>query len=89
MSFLRFPGDRDYLGKGRKREKLEACQLAAEDKEEEVGRTTDDTHRNTVGAKELHVQFGDFLDGFNEPTSTVKVLASLTFKSVFIKSWAK
>lgn len=45
-------------------------------------RTTDGTHRNTVGAEELHVQFGDFLGGFSEPTSTVSAS-----KSVFTKSY--
>lgn len=49
------------------------------------GRTTDGTHRNTVGSEEPHVQFGDFLEGFNEPTSAISVLAPLTFKSVFVE----
>lgn len=48
LACLRSPGDRDYLQKGSKRGKLEACQLAPEDGEEEVGRTTDGTHRNAV-----------------------------------------
>lgn len=45
------------------------------------GRTTDGTHRNTVGAEERHVQFRDVLGDFNEPTSTVSAS-----KSVFTKS---
>lgn len=87
MSCLRFPGDKDYWEKASKCGKLVACQLAERKGRKGRGRTTDGTHWNTVGAKELHVRSGDFLEGFNEPTSAVGALAPLSFKSVFTKSW--
>lgn len=44
-------------------------------------RSTAGTCRSTVGAEELNVRFGDFLEGLNEPTGSVRALLNQCLQS--------